>query len=597
MVMRAYPKTVLRTIKNNPGRFVSITLIILLGIAFISGLGTLSYKMRHALAYGYETACAPDVIVVGKTEEGVSGQAIERFSGSSEVAQAQNYTVIETGSTRIYVTSLGDQRVGKLVLREGRFPQNADEVVAERESDAVKPRNLGEVVTALGGEKTVVGIVENAMLHYRGGEAARTGDGTIDSVYYLDDAYYPSVFPVTDVYLRMNLNGRGEYFSEKYDDAAAAAAEALRGESDGSEEYLTLRETQDYALAQSYEKKINVIVAIFPVFFIAVAALVVLATMTRMIEEERSMIGCYRTLGYGDGKIVFKYLFFSLVCCLLGGSGGFAIGFTLLPRAVLPAFRSMFFLPDWNRWLNPLMGVIAALGMLIAVCAVTFYLIRRELRVPPAAILRPKTPKAGKKIFLEHIPVLWKRLSFRYKSTMRNIFRYGKHLLMTVVSVSGSTALVLAGMGLSDVSRSDHIRESFSNMADSMSMISFVIIAFAALLSALVVYNLTNMNIEERKRELATLKVLGYHQAEVCGYVFREVFIMALMGIAIGLPLGYGLCRFAFSYLEFGSVSDVRWYSYVVTALFVAALVGIVDLILQFKIKKVDMTSSLKTVE
>ena len=168
---------------------------------------------------------------------------------------------------------------------------------------------------------------------------------------------------------------------------------------------------------------------------------------------------------------------------------------------------------------------------------------------------------------------------------------------MTVFSVAGSTALVLAGFGLLDVSRSDGLAFDVSMVADSMSLIAAVIIVFAVALCILVIFNLTNMNIGERKREIATLKVLGYRDFEVSGYIFREIFVMAVFGVIIGLPLGYGLMAFVFEYLDFGSVYDVKFLSYVFASLLVVVVIGVVDWMLHYKIKKINMTESLKTVE
>ena len=168
---------------------------------------------------------------------------------------------------------------------------------------------------------------------------------------------------------------------------------------------------------------------------------------------------------------------------------------------------------------------------------------------------------------------------------------------MTVVSVAGSTALIVAGFGLYDISNSDSLGADMSNMGSSLSLVSFVVIIFAVFLCLLVIFNLTNMNIGERKRELATLKVLGYHDWEVSGYIFREIFISAFIGIVFGVPAGYGIAAFIFGYLDFGSVADINWYSYLSSAVIVVALILIADFIMHFKIKKIDMTSSLKTVE
>ena len=155
---------------------------------------------------------------------------------------------------------------------------------------------------------------------------------------------------------------------------------------------------------------------------------------------------------------------------------------------------------------------------------------------------------------------------------------------------------MLAGFGLRDVSLDDNAG-FIGGFSDTFALISTVIILFAAALCILVIYNLTNMNIGERKREIATLKVLGYRDIEVSGYIYREVLIMSIFGIIIGLPLGFGLLYFLFEYLGFGDVSMIKWYSYVISAALTLVFVGFVDLLLHRKIRKIDMNDSLKTVE
>lgn len=176
------------------------------------------------------------------------------------------------------------------------------------------------------------------------------------------------------------------------------------------------------------------------------------------------------------------------------------------------------------------------------------------------------------------------------------MFRYKGHLLMTVISVAGSTALVFAGFSLRNIA--DRLATtSGAAIADTLIPISLLVIVFALLLCAFVVYNLTNMDISERVREIATLRVLGYRGREAAGYIYREVLIMAVMGICIGIPLGVGLVQFVVAYLEFGALSDVAWYSYLLSAALVLVFVAAVDLLLLPKILRVNMTEALKSVE
>ena len=603
MVMGAYLKTVFRTVKNNMGRFIAITLIVALGISFVTGLGTLSYKMEASLDTVYERTGVADIIIKTESQRGFGAEDIETVKNSASVEAAESLTVIDGTeidgkNARIYIAPIRKMQVSKIELAEGAYPENADEILVERASDKVAETAVGEEIEVLGSLKKVVGIAENPLILYKGGEPDQINEENLELIIYADSEYLSLPLPVTDIYVKLKNLPAGGRFTEEYNQTVSAAAEELKGELNGDGlHFLSLEENKSYALARSYAEKIDIITLIFPIFFIAVAALVVLTNMTRLIEEERSAIGCYKTLGYGDGRIAFKYVGFSLLCSLLGDLIGFALGVVALPYAVYPAFSIMFFMPEMVTAMDPVMGIAAALAMLAAVTGVTAVLIKNELKCRPAELLRPKTPKAGKVIFLERIPFIWKRLSFRYKSTFRNIFRYVKHLIMTVVSVAGSTALIVAGFGLYDISNSDSLGADMSNMGSSLSLVSFVVIIFAVFLCLLVIFNLTNMNIGERKRELATLKVLGYHDWEVSGYIFREIFISAFIGIVFGVPAGYGIAACILGYLDFGSVADINWYSYLSSAVIVVALILIADFIMHFKIKKIDMTSSLKTVE
>ncbi|MFR3347272.1 MAG: FtsX-like permease family protein [Christensenellales bacterium] len=323
--------------------------------------------------------------------------------------------------------------------------------------------------------------------------------------------------------------------------------------------FLTLRENFSSAMYEEYAQKVYNISIIFSVFFVGVSVLVISTTMTRLAEEERSAIGCYKTLGYDDGKIMFKYLFFSMFSCIIGSLCGF-LGITnLLVYLICKAFSFAFRMPPLTNEISWVFGGISVFCMLAAVLLVTWRVVSSMTNEKPAALLRPKSPKPGKKILLERIGFIWKRMSFKYKSTYRNLFRYARNFILTVVSIAGSTALVFAGLGLYDSSIALEKTEG-AGSTSSMTSISAVLIVCAALLSILVIYNLTNINIEERKREIATLKVLGYKSGEVCGYIFREITVLSVIGTALGIPLGYGFSVFVFN-ASFRLIADMHWYS------------------------------------
>jgi putative ABC transport system permease protein len=236
--------------------------------------------------------------------------------------------------------------------------------------------------------------------------------------------------------------------------------------------------------------------------------------------------------------------------------------------------------------------------MLFATLLVTLLVTNKSLKETPASLLLPLAPKPGKKILLERIPFIWNHLKFKYKSAVRNIFRYKGRLWMVIISVLGSTALVMAGLGIYDVSGAVlEINGISVDLTGTLKPIALIVVFFAMALSVLVLFNLTNMNIGERQKEIATLKVLGYKTLEVDGYVFREILAMAVMGILLGIPTGLGLLYFIFKYLDFGSIADIKWYSYFLAFFISLSFIGIVDLLLARKIHHIDMNESLKSVE
>ena len=209
----------------------------------------------------------------------------------------------------------------------------------------------------------------------------------------------------------------------------------------------------------------------------------------------------------------------------------------------------------------------------------------------PADLLRPKPPKAGKKVLLEKIPFIWNKLPFRSKSTVRNVLRYKSRFIMTVVAVALSASLVLAGLGLLDLC----LFHDFGSPA--IMGIAAVVVAFAGLLTAVVIYTLTNINISERNREIATLMVLGYHDSEVSGYIYREIFINSLIGIVFGYPASLFLLWLVFSTMGLGSIGGVTWFWWLIMPFVVLAFTGLIMLVLRRKIVKIDMNQSLKALE
>ena len=189
---------------------------------------------------------------------------------------------------------------------------------------------------------------------------------------------------------------------------------------------------------------------VFPIVFFIVATLISLTSMTRMVEEQRTQIGTLKALGYNKIQIASKYVLYASLASIIGGILGMCVGFVLLPKVIWMMYSMMYEIGDISLNFNWKFGTIG-LGLIFA-CMVgaTIYAAVRELRNAPAVLMRPKAPKIGKRVLLERIPFIWKRLSFSRKVTVRNIFRYKKRFLMTIIGIMGCTALILTGFGLKD---------------------------------------------------------------------------------------------------------------------------------------------------
>ena len=238
---------------------------------------------------------------------------------------------------------------------------------------------------------------------------------------------------------------------EKIADAQEKITDARRkvADIDSCEWYLFSRSYNPgyTGFGQDAERMAN-LASVFPVIFFLVAALVCLTTMTRMVEEQRVQIGCLKALGYSRFAISRKYLDYGLLPSLTGGLIGLAIGYTLFPKMIFTAYQIMYQMPDLELRAYTDISVFSVLAAVACTTLATLWACLATLRETPASLMRPRTPKAGKRVFLEYIRPLWKRMSFTYKVTARNLFRYQKRFWMTVIGIGGCTALIIAGFGM-----------------------------------------------------------------------------------------------------------------------------------------------------
>lgn len=375
--------------------------------------------------------------------------------------------------------------------------------------------------------------------------------------------------------------------------SALGVAEETDGEAEAGGtkiEFISLYKNYSFKSLKAYSDKVMGIGAVLMVAFVFVTALVVLSTMTRLLEEERSQIACLKTLGYSSAKVIFNYLLFALIATALGGVGSYFLGLGLA-HLLYFVFNYSFAMPPVSSHIALVFFIITLSIIVVTTLAATLIAGHRLTREAPANLLRPKPPKAGKKVFLEKIPFLWNRFSFKYKSTLRNVLRYKSRFFMTLVAVAVSTSLVMAGLALLDLCIFGGI-ESISVM-----MVAIVVVAFAGLLTVVVIYTLTNINVSERNRELATLQVLGYTDKEIAGYIYREVYIDTAVGILFGFPLSAFLIWLVFGVMGMGTVGGVTWFWWLIAPVVVFAFTAFVTLILRRKIVGIDMNESLKAIE
>ena len=248
-------------------------------------------------------------------------------------------------------------------------------------------------------------------------------------------------------------------------EAELADAQAEIDDIDTATWYVQTRSSlSSYSSISSDANSIEAIGTLFPIVFLVVAALVSLTTITRLVEEERGLIGTYKALGYRNGEIFAKYLTYALAACISGCLLGLFLGFIALPAFIFTIFDIMYLLPSYGFSFEPLYGFGGMAIFIVAIGGTAYLACRSEVRRTPAELMRPKAPKSGSRIFLEHIPAVWSRLSFLNKVTARNLFRYKRRFFMTVAGILGCTALIVCGFAIKD-SVAELVPEQYERIA------------------------------------------------------------------------------------------------------------------------------------
>ncbi len=607
--------------KKHVIRLLSLIGIVLISVGFISGIGSPSDMIKDSVENYYKSHNVSDFIVKSKTgsfsEEQIS--AVKARYGDLNVQTGMSLD-IQTGekrSLRLYFLDLQNMNVNKPELTEGEEITADDEncVYAEVKDNVIKGYYVGEKVeidltSALNLPKeykinvTVKGIVESPLTFGKDGEPSYNNPedteipdnmAEIKKLDLLENILYCpakvcSFLPTGEMYIKTENRNLFDCFSSGYEKYVEEEKTELKNILGEDIRVITLYDNYSFKSIISSADKVRGIGNILMIIFIAVTLLVVLSSMMRMMDEERAQIACLKTLGYGSFAIVMRYVFFALVALAAGGGAGFFVGYGV-SWLICYVFGYSYIMPPISVIINPGYYFLS-IGVIIAVTLIAVFVLGMRLSDnAPADLLRPKPPKKGKRILLEKITFIWKRLSFKYKSSLRNVLRYKTRFLMMLVSVAVSAGLVYAGLALLDMCL-------FGNFGSSAIIgIAVVVVVFAGLLTAVVINTLTTINISEREREIATLMVLGYHDGEICGYIYREIYISTFLGIIFGYPVGIGFATLVFKTIGFGSVGNVSWFMWLLVPVIVFFFTLLVTLMLRPKIVKTKMNESLKAVE
>ena len=592
MVMSAQFKLFFRLLKRHLTRLLTIIAIVVVSVGFMAGIGEVENKIKISVDDYYISQNVSDIYLKSKNQLGFSQQEINyienQFSHHNIMKTFCYETYINDELVRVYSYDIENANINKLQIVEGNFPKAGNEIVVERKTSKINGYELGQEITLNNNKFTVCGIVLNPLILNQVEEPSFQYENKhIENVIYINTN---NNFITNDIYIALENRLLFDSFSKNYKQTINNTKTQIINEL-GEENVSVLGLSENFGIYSlvSYAEKVGLIGIIFVVFFLLVTLLVVYSTMSRLIEEERSHIACQKTLGCSDTKIIVKYILFVLFATLVGGLLAFGVGLALT-KIIYSAFNLQYAMPPFPTSANFVYYLLTFVIILLATTILTTLTAVKIIRHKPVVLLTPKAPKKGKKVFMEKIPFVWNRLSFKYKSTFRNVLLFKSRFLMTVVSVIGATVLVFAGLGLMDCATK-------IDGGSSLITISAALIVFSAILCALVIYNLTNINVSERSREISTLMVLGYNNKEITGYIFREVYIMSAIGAVLGIPLGYGFIGFVFSLIDFGAVTDINWWTYLITPIVTMIFSFLSTRLLYKKITKTDMNASLKSIE
>lgn len=490
-------KNLLREIKRTFTKFLSIFAICALGVAFFAGIRATSPDMKEPGDRLYNTYNLSDISVIstsGLTADNIrdleSIEGIQAVRASLFVDAMARGTGEKEKNLRLYsmpiklkseyaplidlipdygIDTSPEYEMNGVEIVSGRMPLNDTEIALDNTLEGSLVKQLGDEITLTtsGGTVTlrVVGFIRSPMyisMFERG--TSSIGNGTSDGFAYASGNAISSLgtkLPVMSLlntyYTRADIVISGKEGLSAYSDEYEALVNEV---TDRIEDYASTQSGTWYIQDRSgnpgysdYSENTDRIAAVgdvFPLIFFIVAALVCLTTMTRMVEEQRIEMGTMKALGYGGWQIAMKYAVYAMSACISGGVVGAIIGFKLFPYVIMKGYSIMYYLGKLETPYRADIAFMAIAAMAVCTAAATFSACYASLKEVPATLMRPKAPKAGRRVLLEKIPFIWKKLSFTSKVTVRNLFRYKKRFFMSVIGIAGSGALLVTAFGLND---------------------------------------------------------------------------------------------------------------------------------------------------
>jgi len=621
VVKKQYLKSTGRLFTKHIIRLLSVTAIFIVSVGLMTGLGNVNRNVRGYLTDVYNTANVHDLEVIGLKEQGT--EAKERLeSGGFEIDKVEEYVYLpdfdidDNYARRYNFVDFDNLSIDKLTLVEGSFPKNDYEIVMHQPTEEINTKyKVGDTVNMEFGQYTfplkIVGSVKNPTQFARTKEPSsilkdehdKSSYKYLGELFYLrNDDPYVSYIPARRLTLTMKQEARNLFnnFSDSYKTKVKEMKEIVFGALghgptthliDSKDQILSLEECFCFTTVAAYGQKVGVISLIFITFFALITILVTYSTMSRLLDEEHGSMAVLKTLGYSNFAIALRYILFTLVAGIIGSAVALAPAY-LVNKMIIDGFKMQFALSYIKIPIISLEFFICAGSVLLGSLIFIAITCLKRASKKPVELLLPKAPKVGKTILLERIKPIWSRLSFKYKSTCRNIFLFKARFWMTLLSIIASTVLIFASFSLLDNSFKIEMPG-----IETLRVISGVLLLFSGLLCLIVVYNITNINVSERTREIATLMVLGYRRKEVTGYIYREIYIMSIMGALLGLPAGVGFVVFVFKYMEFGELGNVNWWTYIVTPIITFIFAFLATKFLNRKIVNTNMNDSLKVLE